>query len=137
MEFQNVYAPADGTYALKISYATPMDNASVALLINGEETVLTTPPTADWAIFNTKLIAVDLQEGDNSLLFTAQEGFVQIDYIEVLGEVGEEGLDEFVENPKTYDNGILLYALLALMFLGGFAATFLVRKRMAGNDLIE
>ena len=133
LEFKNVYVDADGSYFLKVSYATPMDNASLALLINGEETVVTTPATADWGIFNTKLIAVDLKGGDNSLMFTAHEGFVQIDYIEVLGEGGEEDLDAYVENPKTGDKGIILYSLLAFLSIGGFSVLFTVKKRAATN----
>ncbi|WP_407271180.1 CBM35 domain-containing protein [Radiobacillus sp. PE A8.2] len=79
----NVNAVTAGTYEIELSYATPMDNSTLTLFVNGSETQLPVPKTADWGNFEREIFTVDLNAGDNTIKFVRGTGYVQLDYIEV------------------------------------------------------
>ncbi|OIJ14893.1 hypothetical protein BKP35_05525 [Anaerobacillus arseniciselenatis] len=132
-----------GTYEVELSYATPMDNASVAVHVNGgSATVVPTPSTGDWADggFQTITFDLDLEEGENSVVFKQNTEYVQLDYIKVFGN-GETAVDEEASeenegaavNPETGDAGVAIYYVIAALALVGFGTLVITKKKVANQ----
>lgn len=126
-----------GTYEVELSYATAMDNASVAIHVNdGSANVVATPSTGDWAEggFQTLTFDLGLEEGENSVVFKRNTDYVQLDYIKVFGSgddvaAGDEASEEVAENPETGDTGIVIYLAIAALALVGFGTLVITRKK--------
>lgn len=98
----NVTVPSSDTYTIELSYATPMDNAS--LLINDK--VIETPPAGDWGVDpDTVEFTLDLEEGDNTIIIKRESDYSQIHYLKVLSNDGAEasGSDDELDNDDTED----------------------------------
>ncbi|MEW9050033.1 MAG: CBM35 domain-containing protein [Neobacillus sp.] len=122
MEF-TVKAPSANKYKVEVGYATPMEGSSFLVSVNGgADTEVAITKTSDWAVTTTLITELDLKEGDNTVKITKGKEYVQLDYIKVYGE------GEAVPNPATGDNGIMLYAVLAV--LAGSVIVLTNRKRM-------
>ncbi|NLJ19499.1 CBM35 domain-containing protein [Globicatella sulfidifaciens] len=86
----NVTVPSSDTYTIELSYATPMENAS--LLINDH--VIETPPAGDWGVDpGTVEFPLDLEDGDNTIVIKRESDYAQIHYLKVLSSDSAEASD--------------------------------------------
>jgi hypothetical protein len=101
LQFNQINAPSEGNYTLKISYISG-DPRAVSIKVNGgEPEAYSLPQTANWDTTGLYTIEVRLQAGSNTILFDDNGGWSpDIDKIEVIsseapgeepGEVGEIG----------------------------------------------
>jgi alpha-galactosidase len=101
LQFNQINAPSEGNYTLKISYISG-DPRPVSIQVNdGEAEAYSLPQTASWDTTGLFQIEVRLKEGSNTILFDDKGGWSpDIDKIEVIsaevpgeepGDVGEIG----------------------------------------------
>jgi hypothetical protein len=85
LQFNNVNVPVSGTYNMVVYY-TANDNRSANISVNGApaNTVQLTS-TDGWSNFNTQIVPVNLNAGNNTILFSNSTSFVpDIDKIQIL-----------------------------------------------------
>lgn len=129
-----VNAPEDGVYKVQIAYANGGGDAKLAVFVNGVEgpEILTPATAGGWAVFGSDFVdfEVTLKKGANTLKFANKDQYTQIDYIKVSAvNTAADTTDakDAAANPKTGDNGITLYVVLAL--LSGLAFTAFARRK--------
>ncbi|WEK55510.1 MAG: CBM35 domain-containing protein [Candidatus Cohnella colombiensis] len=114
-----VNVPADGKYPIKFGYQLPADFGSKqnTLAVNGTDI-----GEVDFAISDkfteSAAVKVDLKAGDNKITIKKSWGWVNYDYLTVVGgSAGEAaaatGGDAGAANPKTGDVGLAPYLALA------------------------
>ncbi|POH68428.1 hypothetical protein C3B59_06295 [Cryobacterium zongtaii] len=85
VHFPTVPADASGTFAMKVTYSNGSGaTSSHKLSINGSApTTVRFPPTATWNTEKTITVLVNLTAGNNTVRFTKNVGFAELDAIDV------------------------------------------------------
>lgn len=78
-----VHVPTSGSYTVHVRYAAGYGAAQHALSVNGASPITVDYPDRGWDNWSEVPVDVDLQAGANTLRFTHQSKFAEVDYVEV------------------------------------------------------
>lgn len=84
VQFNNVYVPKAGTYALSVRFANGSGaNATHNVSVNGGAGTTITYPNTNWDNWTTVTKQVSLNAGNNTIRFTHGTNYAELDYIEL------------------------------------------------------
>ena len=87
VEFSGIWADMEGTYNVKVYYANGQDiDATQDLIVNNEDKITVNyAPTQGWHNFDSfNTLELNLQRGNNILIFSYHTYAVQIDKVEIV-----------------------------------------------------
>jgi len=127
VQFDSVTVEEDGAYELEIGYANGTTGTSThSIQVNGIGSgTAVYPVTGGWMntvpyvnFHQTVSVTVTLEAGTNTIRFTKGSGYAELDYIEVVGEVEEIGVQSVtIEEPDqtelTVNDSLQLQAVIA------------------------
>lgn len=86
--FTNVWVPASGTYKINIRYSNGENTTSShnVKVNGGSNSTVYYPKTADWDRYQWATINVQLNQGTNTVEFTRNSGYAELDCIQVVND---------------------------------------------------
>lgn len=84
VEFRDVSIPKSGTYNVNIRYSNALGAGTHAVIVNGQKAIpVNYPSTGSWSNFSFAKISLSLNAGSNVIRFTKENGYAQLDYMEI------------------------------------------------------
>ena len=85
--FNNIIAPEDGEYEIFIGYRSKYGDKIQDLVVNGKQIEGMSFNSAKWGVYTTK---IPLRAGENIVQIKKNWGWIQFDYIDILGVTKKE-----------------------------------------------
>jgi hypothetical protein len=144
IEFDNVWAPHAGTYGMYVEYANGGGQATQNVTVNGTSAgAVSYWPTATWTYFNWTVMDVNLNSGDNTIVFTKGTLNANLDYITILPRYEAENgvvIDAIQYSSSSASNGLFIGGInspdSSVTFTGVVApsaGTYYIRIRYANG----